>query len=80
MEWEEWEEDKEAERRLNHVLTKASMTVPPGLEHAAHAVHAVSGGDSEWLPFTALKQFTNAFIWDPEQRRVGTQFDFKYLL
>ncbi|KAI0766242.1 NUDIX hydrolase domain-like protein [Irpex lacteus] len=40
-----------------------STEIPPlGISYEGELVHAVSGGEGEWLPFNKLKHYTNAFI------------------
>lgn len=47
-----------------------SSTVTPGLESTPHAQRTSSGGEREWLPYSSIKVYTNAFVWEPESKRI----------
>ena len=43
-------------------MSTTSEIPPLGITYEGKLVHAVSGGESAWLPFDKVKHYTNAFI------------------
>ncbi|KAG9121313.1 hypothetical protein FRC07_002763, partial [Ceratobasidium sp. 392] len=49
------------------------MLIPPGLPPCANARLAIEGhveGYEAWRGFEVVKRYTNAFVWDPENKKV----------
>ncbi|KAG8679929.1 hypothetical protein FRC09_018616, partial [Ceratobasidium sp. 395] len=49
------------------------MLIPPGLPTCASAAVTVQGcveGYETWREFHVIKRYTNAFVWDPETKKV----------
>ena len=43
-------------------MATTSEIPPLGITYEGKLVHAVSGGESAWLPYDKVKHYTNAFI------------------